>query len=65
VNEPKFEIEEDKIVIESPKTSEIDVWLHSIRASMLKLTKLNQARAKRDINAILSNYEIEQLESKS
>lgn len=50
--------------IEEPK-SDIDVWLESVKASMLKLTKLNQARAKRDINSILSNYEIEQLENNS
>lgn len=44
---------------------DIDVWLSSIKASMLKLTKINRARAKRDINSILSNYEIEQYEAES
>lgn len=53
---------------EMPKNStldDIDVWLSSIKASMLKLTKINRARAKRDINSILSNYEIEQYEAES
>ena len=44
---------------------DIDAWISSIKASMLKLTKINRARAKRDINSILSNYEIEQYEAES
>lgn len=61
----RFSKEEVKPLESQIKISDIDVWLESIKASMLKLTKLNQARAKRDINNILSNYEIEQLENVS
>lgn len=42
---------------------DIDVWLQSVKLAILNLTKINQARVKRDINAILSNYEIEQLQN--
>lgn len=66
-----LQIEEQKVikyaqetpVIEQKPKTDFDPWLQSIKASMMKLTKLNQARAKRDINSILSNYEIEQLEN--
>jgi hypothetical protein len=41
--------------------SDIDVWFESIKSSFLKLNKINQAKARRDINNTISNYEIEQL----
>lgn len=44
---------------------DLDVWLSSVKASLLKLTKVNRARAKRDINTVLSNYEIEQYEAEN
>lgn len=46
-----------------PCPSEIDVWLQTVKLAMSNLTKINQARVKRDVNAILSKYEIEQLQS--
>lgn len=38
-------------------------WFTSVKESMAKLTKLNRARAKREINEILSKYEIMEYES--
>lgn len=42
--------------------SDIDVWLQSVKSAILNLTKINQARVKRDVNAILSKYEILEIE---
>lgn len=47
----------------SKRIDDLDAWISSVQAQMLKLTKINRARAKRDINTILSNYEIEQYEA--
>ncbi|XP_070496094.1 uncharacterized protein [Chironomus tepperi] len=60
-----FSIQEPTEMPAKSTLDDIDVWLTSIKASLLKLTKINRARAKRDINSILSNYEIEQYEAES
>jgi hypothetical protein len=44
-----------------PANSELDDWLSIIKSSLLSLTKLNRARAKQEINNIISKYEIEEL----
>lgn len=45
--------------------NDVDLWLTSVKDSMLKLSKINRAKAKRDINTILSNYEIQQYEEEA
>ncbi|KAG5681763.1 hypothetical protein PVAND_011172 [Polypedilum vanderplanki] len=43
--------------------ADIEAWLTSIRETMRNLNKINRAKVKRDINNILSKYEIEQYEA--
>jgi hypothetical protein len=43
--------------------NDTDAWLCSVKYALLKLSKLNQAQAKRDINNIISKYEIDELQS--
>lgn len=57
-----FNSEEERLK-ESKSISDVDIWLQSVKSGILSLTKINQARAKRDINAILSNYEIEEIQN--
>jgi hypothetical protein len=70
VDSLRQDLEEDDhhIKFQRAKTKEddeLEAWLSSVRESMNKLTNLNRARAKRDINTILSKYEIEQYEAEN
>lgn len=64
-NEIHEKIQSTEIFPTTSSLSELDIWLKSVKLALVSLSKINQAKARRDINTIISNYEIEQLQNES